>query len=59
MARVHRFRDAVAVSVGSGETVYMTPQQARKLARALNSTAKSCETERFIESTIGTFEVEQ
>ena len=58
MSRVYRFRDTVAVSLGNGETAYINPKHARKLARALNRAAKSCETERFTESTVGTFEVE-
>lgn len=50
MTQVHRFRDKVAVYVGKGETVYLSPANARKLARALNAAAKSCETEAFTES---------
>lgn len=55
-AQVHRFRDFVAVYVGTGETVYLTPCDARKLSRAINRAAKSCETESFGESTCGTAE---
>jgi len=58
MTRVYRFRDTVAVSLGNGETAYINPKHARKLARALNRVAKSCETERFTESTIGTLEID-
>ena len=54
-AQVHRFRDKVAAYLGGGETVYMTPKEARQLARALNKAAKSCETESFVDSTCGTF----
>ena len=57
-AQVHRFRDRVAVYIGTGETVYMTPEDARKLARALTKTAKSIKTETFAESTCGTMELE-
>lgn len=57
MAQVHRFREKVAVYVGGGETVYMSAKNARKLARALNAAARSCERETFAESTCGTVNV--
>jgi hypothetical protein len=50
MAQVHRFREKVAVYVGKGETVYFSPKNARKLARAINAAARSCDTETFTES---------
>jgi len=53
-AQVHRFRDYVALYIGTGETVYFKPADARKLSRAINKAAKSCETESFAESTCGT-----
>ena len=59
MAQVHRFRDTVAVYVGGGETVYMSAKNARKLARALNAAARSCDQETFAESTCGTVNVEE
>lgn len=49
-AQVHRFRDAVALYIGTGETVYLTPREARQLTRAINRVAKSCEGETFAES---------
>lgn len=55
-AQVHRFRDHVAVYVGTGETVYIEPKQAKALAKALNKVARSCESEGFAESTAGTHE---
>lgn len=48
--QVHRFRDAVAAYVGNGETVYMTPKEARSMARALISVARSVERESFVDS---------
>jgi hypothetical protein len=57
MAQVHRFRDKVAVYVGGGETVYLKPANARKLARALNAAARSCDKESFVDSTCGTVNV--
>lgn len=53
-AQVHRFRDYVAVYIGTGETVYLDPRQARQLTRAINKAAKSCETKSFSQSTCGT-----
>ena len=50
MAQIHRFRESVAVHVGKGETVYFSPKDARKLARALNAAARSCDREPFSES---------
>lgn len=34
-AHVHRFRNMVAISVGDGSTIYLTPRQAQRLGRAL------------------------
>lgn len=45
-AQVHRFRDRVAV--------YLAPKDARRLARAINTCARSCDREAFTESTCGT-----
>lgn len=49
-AQIHRFRDNVAMYLGDGSTVYLKPADARKLARAINKAARSCETERFTNS---------
>lgn len=46
----HRFRDSVALYVGTGETVYMQPREARKLAAALLATAESVDREPFAKS---------
>ena len=50
MAQVHRFRDSVAAWLGTGETVYMSPREARQLARALNKVARSVDREGFARS---------
>lgn len=52
--QVHRFRDYIAVYIGTGETVYLDPKQARAFSRAINKVCKSCETESFSQSTCGT-----
>lgn len=59
IASVHRFGDKVAVSVGDGSTTYLTPQQAKKLAKALNACAKSVLTEKFVDSHFGTVEIQK
>lgn len=59
MAQVHRFREKVAVYVGGGETAYLSAKNARKLARALNAAARSCERETFVDSTCGTVNVSE
>jgi len=50
MANIHRFRETVALDVGKGETVYFSAKDARKIARALNAAARSCDREPFSES---------
>jgi hypothetical protein len=59
MAQVHRFRDKVAVYVGKGETVYMSPKNARRLAGALNAAARSCDREPFAQSADLTVTIEE
>jgi hypothetical protein len=49
-AQVHRFGDMVAVYIGTGETVYLLPKEARQLTRAINRVARSCEREVFTKS---------
>ena len=56
-SQVHRFRDTVAVYIGKGETVYMTPHQARELGQALIDTADDIDKVKFTESTLPTFTV--
>lgn len=56
-ARVHRFRDLVAVSVGDGSTTYLTPKAARQLARALNGCARSIKADRFTDSAFGSHSI--
>lgn len=57
-ANVHRFRDYVAAHVGTGETVYMTPKQARTLARALHAAARDAENVPFAQSRLGNKTIE-
>ncbi len=52
--QTHRFRDSVAVALAvkgaKSQTVYLTARDARKLTRAINRVAKSCESEMFKDS---------
>jgi len=46
----HRFGDTVAAYLGTGETVYLTPQAARRLAAALNGCARDVTARPFLDS---------
>lgn len=48
--QVHRFRDTVAAWLGTGETVYMQPDEALALAKALTKAARSVQREPFGQS---------
>ncbi len=54
--QVYRFRGAVACYIGRGETVYLTPRDARAFAWAISATAKDIDDRSFTMSMIGTFE---
>ena len=57
-ASVHRFHDRVALSLpGSGETVYLEPKEAAKLAKLLTEGARSVRNETFGQSNFGTHEI--
>lgn len=57
MASIHRFRDSVAVWLGDGNTLYMTPRDARRLAKAINAAARDVIQKPFADSTVGTVEM--
>ena len=40
MAQVHRFRNMVAISTGSGATVYMTAKDASRLGAAITNVSR-------------------
>lgn len=57
-AQVHRFHDRVALSLpGAGETVYLEPKEAAKLARALSGGARNIKAQKFVDSDFGTVEI--
>ncbi len=57
-ASIYRFRDRVAVHIGTGATVYLSPADARKIARALNAAARDIGERKFTESTLATVDLE-
>ncbi len=59
MAQVHRFHDAVAVSVGNGWTVYLDPDTANKLGKALNDCARDIRLCSFTDSPFHTVEIDE
>lgn len=58
MAQVHRFHDSVALYIGTGETVYLTHDQAQQLGRALIDCAHDVWKVPFGKSDIGTVRVD-
>jgi hypothetical protein len=53
-AHIHRFGDCVAISLpGMKDTIYMTPKNARALARKLREFATNCDQVPFTQSAMG------
>lgn len=57
-ARTHRFHNSVAVSIGTGETIYLDPATARELAHAIERTARDIDSIEFADSQCPTIEIE-
>jgi hypothetical protein len=57
---IHRFGDKIGFAIlgVSGETIYIEPKAARKIAKRLVDVARSCEREAFTDSNCGSFSVE-
>lgn len=55
-AQVHRFGDCVAMFLSKGETVYMTPKDARAIAKALNTCARDIKQAKYVDGTFKTAE---
>ncbi len=53
----YRFHDGAALNLPGGPTLYLTATAARRLARALNRVATSCQGESFGDSQIGTIHI--
>lgn len=58
MAQVHRFHNKVAVWLENGETVYLTPKEAKAIALAMQRAALNCGAVKFTDSTFETFNIE-
>jgi hypothetical protein len=56
--QVHRFGDAVAVSIGTGETVYLTMQQARMIGKEISACAEDVNIYEFCLSPYKTFHLD-
>lgn len=56
--QVHRFHEFVAVYIGRGKTVYMTPEEAQTLATALNACAHNTMSTPFGKDSIPTWSLE-
>ena len=58
-ATVYRFRDKVAFHTDDmPDTVYLTAEQAKKLARVLLEYSEDCDRVKFIDSSIATQKIE-
>ena len=53
--QVYRLGDNIVAYIGTGPTVYMTPQQAREFGQALVDNANDADTTPFVNSTLPTF----
>lgn len=57
-AQIHRFREKVAVYLANGETVYLSPKEAKAIAKALNGAARDIKNNTFVQSDFSTVVVE-
>lgn len=57
LAQIHRFGDCIAMFLSTGETVYMTPKDARTIAKNLNACARDVKQARYVDGTFKTFDL--
>lgn len=57
-AQIHRFGDCVALYVGTGQTIYITPKEAKAIAKQLNACAKDIAEHSFGKGTFKTYQIE-
>ena len=56
-AQIHRYGDKVAIYIGTGQTVYLTPEEAKAIAKVLNACARNVKEEpKFSHSNFKTVE---
>lgn len=53
-AQVYRFGDCIALYIRNGKTIYITPNDAKSLARVLNACAKDIKANKFSNSKFNT-----
>lgn len=57
-AQVHRFREKVAIYLANGATVYLSPKEAKAIAKALNGAARDIKDNSFTNSQFSTIRIE-
>lgn len=58
LAQIHRFRESVAIYLAGGKTIYLSPKEAKAIAKALNAAARDIKANPFVESGFSTVVVE-
>lgn len=53
--QIHRYGDCVAMHLGKGQTVYITPKEAKEIAKQLNQCAKDISSAKFVNSQFVTY----
>lgn len=59
MLQVHRFNETIALFLGNGDTVYLSPSDAMELATALNGCATDISNNKFTDSAFSTVLIER
>lgn len=57
-AQIHRFREKVAIYLANGATVYLSPKEAKAIAKALNGAARDIKNNTFTQSEFSTVHIE-
>jgi hypothetical protein len=57
-AQIHRFREKVAIYLANGATVYLSPKEAKEIAKALNGAVRDIKANSFSNSQFSTVHVE-
>lgn len=56
-AQIHRFREKVAIYLANGSTVYLSPKEAKEIAKALNACTRDIKANSFANSQFHTTHV--
>lgn len=57
-AQIHRFREKVAIYLANGATVYLSPKEAKEIAKALNAAVRDIKDNSFVDSQFSTVNIE-